>query len=216
MHLNHSDPSEFQEHVIKLCVDLHFLLISSPRKPGAPGQRRSRSETPLLKWKVEDRERSRKVSAEEEKEEAVEGAGQCRRWRQREFRSVRVSAWCKECGSPVSCPSWWQRRRAFGSEPRDPLQSPGSSVSGMKSGYLCKVSAVSMVAVLEANLEQARARIQELETDRCSSKKKLEHFLRKVSEESVAWRSREHEKISMLLLMTSKQSVTERGKIAKG
>ncbi|TXG67795.1 hypothetical protein EZV62_009070 [Acer yangbiense] len=69
-----------------------------------------------------------------------------------------------------------------------------------------QVSAVSMVAVLEANLEQAHARIQELETDRCSSKKKLEHFLRKVGEESVAWRSREHEKISMLLLMTSKQS----------
>ncbi|TXG67783.1 hypothetical protein EZV62_009058 [Acer yangbiense] len=126
--------------------------------------------------------------------------------------------------------------KAFGSEPRDPLQSPGSSVSGMKSGYLCKlepcfqfsnsamegvtkwdpvhlktsdgarqiysnirhidqqVSAVSMVAALEANLEQARARIQELETDRRYSKKKLEHFLRKVSEEKAAWRSMGHEK----------------------
>ena len=73
-----------------------------------------------------------------------------------------------------------------------------------------QVSAVSMVAVLEA-----RARIQELETDRRSSKKKLEHFLKKVSKERAAWWSREHEKIRALL-MTSKHSVTERGKIANG
>ena len=79
-----------------------------------------------------------------------------------------------------------------------------------------QVSAVSMVAALETDLEQARARIQELETDRRSSKKKLEHFLKKVSKERAAWWSREHEKISVLLLMTSKQSITERGKIAKG
>ncbi|OIW02871.1 hypothetical protein TanjilG_29647 [Lupinus angustifolius] len=58
-----------------------------------------------------------------------------------------------------------------------------------------KVSAVSAVSALEAELEQARSRIQELETERCSSKKKLEHYLKKVSEERVQWRSREHEKI---------------------
>ncbi|KAK0602676.1 hypothetical protein LWI29_035875 [Acer saccharum] len=58
-----------------------------------------------------------------------------------------------------------------------------------------QVSAVSMVVALEADLEQARARIQELETDRRSSKKKLEYFLKKVSEEKAAWQSREHEKI---------------------
>lgn len=58
-----------------------------------------------------------------------------------------------------------------------------------------QVSAVSVVAALEADLEQARARIQELETERRSSKKKLEHFLRKVHEEKASWRSREHEKI---------------------
>ncbi|KAK0602213.1 hypothetical protein LWI29_031408 [Acer saccharum] len=105
--------------------------LSRVRKPGAPGQRRSRPETPLLKWKVEDRERSKNVEVEEEEEEeaaeeaqeasagnggdfgqeaccwtvASAGAGQCCRWRWREFGSVRVSAWCKECGSPVSCPS---------------------------------------------------------------------------------------------------------------
>ncbi|MBA0693251.1 hypothetical protein Goari_010745 [Gossypium aridum] len=58
-----------------------------------------------------------------------------------------------------------------------------------------QVSAVSIVSALEAELEQSRARIEELETERRSSKKKLEQFLRKVSEERAAWRSREHEKI---------------------
>ena len=37
--------------------------------------------------------------------------------------------------------------------------------------------------------------IQELETECHSSKKKLEHFLKKVSEERASWRSKEHEKI---------------------
>ncbi|KAJ6417058.1 hypothetical protein OIU84_002868 [Salix udensis] len=58
-----------------------------------------------------------------------------------------------------------------------------------------QVSAVSVVSALEAELEQARACIQELEIERQSSKKKVEHFLKKVSEERAAWRSREHEKI---------------------
>lgn len=58
-----------------------------------------------------------------------------------------------------------------------------------------QLSSVPAVSALEAELERARARIQELETERRSSKKKLEHFLRKVSEEKASWRSREHEKI---------------------
>ncbi|CAL1354228.1 unnamed protein product [Linum trigynum] len=58
-----------------------------------------------------------------------------------------------------------------------------------------QVSAVSVVSALESELEQARVRIHELETERRSSKKKLEHFLKKVSEERATWRSREHEKI---------------------
>ena len=58
-----------------------------------------------------------------------------------------------------------------------------------------KVSTVSAVSALEAELEQARVQIQELETERFSSKKKIEHFLKKVSEERASWRSKEHEKI---------------------
>nr|GMC72454.1 eukaryotic translation initiation factor 5B-like isoform X1 [Ipomoea batatas] len=56
-----------------------------------------------------------------------------------------------------------------------------------------------VISVLEAELEQARARIQELETERKSSKKKLEQFLKKLSEERAVWRSREHEKIRAIL-----------------
>ncbi|KAJ0045700.1 hypothetical protein Pint_04150 [Pistacia integerrima] len=40
---------------------------------------------------------------------------------------------------------------------------------------------------------------RELETEWRCSKKKLEHFLRKVSEEKAAWRSREHEKIHVFI-----------------
>ncbi|KAL2322648.1 hypothetical protein Fmac_027027 [Flemingia macrophylla] len=58
-----------------------------------------------------------------------------------------------------------------------------------------KVSTVSAVSALEAELEQARVQIQELETEHHSSKKKLEHVLKKVSEERASWRSKEHEKI---------------------
>ncbi|CAM8995182.1 unnamed protein product [Rhodiola kirilowii] len=62
-----------------------------------------------------------------------------------------------------------------------------------------QVSAVAVVSALELKLEQARARIQELEHEQKSSKKKLESFLRKVSEEKAAWRSREHEKVRAII-----------------
>ena len=62
-----------------------------------------------------------------------------------------------------------------------------------------QVSAVSVVSALEAELQQARAHIDELETERRSSKKKLEHFLKKVSEERASWRRREHEKIRAII-----------------
>ncbi|GAU40043.1 hypothetical protein TSUD_258370 [Trifolium subterraneum] len=62
-----------------------------------------------------------------------------------------------------------------------------------------KVSTVSAVSALEAELEQAHARIQELETEHHSSKKKLDHFLKKIGEEKAQWRSREHEKIRLYI-----------------
>ncbi|KAK1391845.1 Actin cytoskeleton-regulatory complex pan-like protein [Heracleum sosnowskyi] len=62
-----------------------------------------------------------------------------------------------------------------------------------------QVGAVSMVSALELELEQARGRIHELETERRSSKKKIEQFLKKLSEERAVWRSREHEKIRAII-----------------
>ncbi|XP_031116199.1 uncharacterized protein LOC116019941 [Ipomoea triloba] len=56
-----------------------------------------------------------------------------------------------------------------------------------------------VVSVLEAELEKARARVSELETEQQSYKKKIEQFLKKLSEERAAWRSREHEKIRIIL-----------------
>ncbi|KAG5546481.1 hypothetical protein RHGRI_018611 [Rhododendron griersonianum] len=58
---------------------------------------------------------------------------------------------------------------------------------------------VSAISVMEVELEQARARVHDLETEKRSSKKKLEHFLKKLSEERAAWRSREHEKIRAII-----------------
>ncbi|XP_015061686.1 uncharacterized protein LOC107007535 [Solanum pennellii] len=62
-----------------------------------------------------------------------------------------------------------------------------------------QVNTASMISSLEAELECARARVHQLETERHSSKKKLEQFLRKLSEEKAAWRSKEHEKIRAIM-----------------
>ncbi|KAL8098633.1 uncharacterized protein LOC141683934 [Apium graveolens] len=62
-----------------------------------------------------------------------------------------------------------------------------------------QVGAVSMVSALELELKQARGRIYELETEQRLSKKKIEQFLKKLSEERALWRSREHEKIRAII-----------------
>lgn len=232
------------------------------RRAGAPNGRRSRPETPLLKWKVEDgEERGRGGNEVAEEDEKAEESGRRAGRSGRKGREVAVSArklaaglWrlqmpeattsaAKRSGQlgfehgvdPVGLPFLQPRcSKVYGSEVKEYLQSPSSS---SRNGYLCKlqpsfqftnsamegatkwdpvclktsdearqiyrqmklldqqVNAVSVVSVLEAELEQAHSRIQELETERRSSKKKLEHFLRKVSEERATWRSREHEKI---------------------
>ncbi|CAN4117348.1 unnamed protein product [Withania somnifera] len=61
------------------------------------------------------------------------------------------------------------------------------------------VSTTSIISSLEAELKCAHARVHQLETERQSSKKKLEQFLRKLSEEKAAWRSKEHEKIREII-----------------
>ncbi|CAH8353647.1 unnamed protein product [Eruca vesicaria subsp. sativa] len=52
---------------------------------------------------------------------------------------------------------------------------------------------------IELKLEEARARIEDLESEKRSQKKKLELFLRKVSEERASWRSKEHEKVRAII-----------------
>lgn len=58
---------------------------------------------------------------------------------------------------------------------------------------------VNAASSIELKLEEARARIQELESEKRSQRKKLEQFLRKVSEERAAWRSKEHEKVRAII-----------------
>ncbi|KAJ8431305.1 hypothetical protein Cgig2_018377 [Carnegiea gigantea] len=62
-----------------------------------------------------------------------------------------------------------------------------------------KRNAASVISALEAELEQVRAHVEELESERRSSKKKLEQFLKKLSEERAAWRAREHEKVRAII-----------------
>jgi len=62
-----------------------------------------------------------------------------------------------------------------------------------------QLNAASMISALERELEQARTRVEELESERRVSKKKLERFLKKLSEEKAAWRSREHEKVRAII-----------------
>ncbi|MQM20671.1 hypothetical protein Taro_053694 [Colocasia esculenta] len=62
-----------------------------------------------------------------------------------------------------------------------------------------QVTTVSIVSSLKAEVEQARARINELEAERRLSKKKLDHFLKKLAEEKASWRKREHEKVRAII-----------------
>ncbi|CAL9221581.1 unnamed protein product [Arabidopsis halleri] len=62
-----------------------------------------------------------------------------------------------------------------------------------------QVNAASLGSSIELKLQEARACIKDLESEKRSQKKKLEQFLKKVSEERAAWRSREHEKVRAII-----------------
>ncbi|XP_027341434.1 uncharacterized protein LOC113854568 isoform X2 [Abrus precatorius] len=219
----------------------------------APGGKRSRPETPLLKWKIHDeRDRNdgdplqehgrtneapllaavsaRKLAAGlwrlQLPEVAVADGG-----RRRGLRRIGEDLLGVQHGIDHVDHQFLSHQSGMmhgsGSSMKNPSQSP-RSISGTKDGHFCEFSStamegvtkwdpvclktskevqhvysrmklldqkVSTVSALEAELEQARVQIQELETERHSSKKKLEHFLKKVSEERASWRSKEHEKI---------------------
>ncbi|KAL5216805.1 hypothetical protein ABZP36_008206 [Zizania latifolia] len=64
---------------------------------------------------------------------------------------------------------------------------------------LNKQQDATYVANLQMDLQQARDRANELETERRAAKKKLDHLFKKLAEEKAAWRSREHEKMRAIL-----------------
>ncbi|CAL9017624.1 unnamed protein product [Prunus brigantina] len=225
------------------------------KRAGLPAGKRSRPETPLLKWKIDEVQedhrgdrRKAQNAPEEEREDGGRRKGRKGREVAMSARKLAAGLWRLQLPENVSgvpgrsgqlgfqpdvshigVPFLRNRNsKAYASEANDCLQSPSST---SRNGFLSKLSnsamegqtkwdpvclktsdevrqiysqmklldqqasAASVVSVLEAELEQARARIQELEMDRRSSKKKLEHFLRNVSEERISWRSREHEKV---------------------
>ncbi|XP_020574042.1 uncharacterized protein LOC110020322 [Phalaenopsis equestris] len=61
-----------------------------------------------------------------------------------------------------------------------------------------KTNKFSIVSALRLELERAWSKIRELEVERQSAKKELDHYVRKV-EEKAAWRRREHEKIRSVI-----------------
>ncbi|CAD5162948.1 unnamed protein product [Musa acuminata subsp. malaccensis] len=73
----------------------------------------------------------------------------------------------------------------------------------------------TLVNSLRTELERARARIIELETERRSAKKELDRFLRRVAEEKASWRSREHEKVRAMIEATKADLHRERKKRQK-
>ncbi|KAJ3695558.1 hypothetical protein LUZ60_000935 [Juncus effusus] len=55
------------------------------------------------------------------------------------------------------------------------------------------------ISSVNAELDEARARVSELEAERRHTRKKIDYFMRKIQEEKAAWRSREHEKIRNII-----------------
>ncbi|XP_057963070.1 uncharacterized protein LOC131154370 isoform X2 [Malania oleifera] len=58
---------------------------------------------------------------------------------------------------------------------------------------------VSAFSALRAELLRAQTRIQEFEAEQHSSKKRFDHFLKKLGEERTSWKRREHHKIHMIV-----------------
>ncbi|CAH2036353.1 unnamed protein product [Thlaspi arvense] len=198
--------------------------LTRQRRSGAPGGRRSRPETPLLKWKVEDRNRERGGVVEDDDYEDDGGNNNN-----------------QGGGGYMGVPFLYHHSdKPSGGQSNRTRQNP-STIATTKNGFLCKlepsmpfphsamegatkwdpvcmdtmdevhqiysnmkridqqVNAVSLVSSLEVELEEAHARIEDLESEKRSHKNKLEQFLRKVSEERAAWRSREHEKVRAII-----------------
>ncbi|KAK4341852.1 hypothetical protein RND71_037668 [Anisodus tanguticus] len=221
---------------------------------GAPGGKRSRPNTPLLRWKYNEDVNDNACSLEDK---STVGVGRKYGRKDRNLVSARKLAaglWRLQLPEVPNIPAQKLPQAGHFDAPfyghhhikendshiDDSVQSP-RSVSGPRNGLYHKLEpsfqypnsamegatkwdpvgwtiaeeikeiyghqkvpnkqskTAAMISTLEAELEQARARINQLEMERQSSKKKLEQFLRKLSEEKAAWRSREHEKIRAII-----------------
>ncbi|GMP65365.1 hypothetical protein CsSME_00026189 [Camellia sinensis var. sinensis] len=215
----------------------------------APAARRSRPETPLLRWKFHDGAKEQKPPPELGRKSRRKERG---RGKEVVVSSRKLAAVLWRLQLPEVTPAVLPKKDQLGFQYRanhnsrghsydtkDMMQSP-RSVTGPRNGHLCKfepsfqfsnsamegatkwdpkclktsdevnqiycakhldqqINAISAVSAMEVELEQARSRIHGLETEKQSSKKKLEHFLRKLSEERATWRSREHEKVRAII-----------------
>ncbi|CAH2053230.1 unnamed protein product [Thlaspi arvense] len=243
--------------------------LTRQRRSGVPGRRRSRPETPLLKWKVEDRNRERCDAVEDDdSDNQVDNKSPKilrRGTKPNTVRGLAAGVWRLQVPDAVSSGGDKRSNDGLGSQGSTgpaghlgPLffyhddhkhsgyQSNNSrnkhcSVAATKNGFFCKdepsipisypamegtskwdpicldtrdevhqlysnvkrtnqqVNAVSLASSIKLKLEEARGRIDDLESEKRSQKKKLEQFLRKVSEERAAWRSNEHEKVRAII-----------------
>ncbi|XP_010545507.1 PREDICTED: uncharacterized protein LOC104817854 [Tarenaya hassleriana] len=249
--------------------------LTRQRRSGALGGRRSRPETPLLKWKVEDKAKERSNGVEDDdfedagcNDQETERETARRRGRRKSGKLVsvrKIAAGLWRLQVPESISGGGERRsrdrlgfqggtgymgvpflyhhsnKLHGHQSSNAIRQSPSSVAATKNGFLRKpepsipfphsamegatkwdpvcldtmdevhqiysnmkridrqVNAFSLVSSLEVELEEAHARIDELENEKRSQKKKLEQFLRKVSEERAAWRHREHEKVRAII-----------------
>ncbi|KAF2288761.1 hypothetical protein GH714_012286 [Hevea brasiliensis] len=139
--------------------------LTRSKRTGTPLGRRSRPETPFLKWKIEDRERN--VRVEEHEDELEEKLETCARKGRRKItravsaRKLAAGLWRLQLPETMAAGTGERRRRdqlgfqpgaghvgisflphhsgkVNGSEVQDPSQRP-SSVSGMKKIFLCKL-----------------------------------------------------------------------------
>ncbi|XP_064967236.1 uncharacterized protein LOC135614130 [Musa acuminata AAA Group] len=79
------------------------------------------------------------------------------------------------------------------------------------------LTTTSIISILQAELKQARHRINELENERRSAKEKLNHFLRKLAVEKASWQnreSREHEKV-LNIIEVIKDDLSRERKVRK-
>ncbi|KAJ8527675.1 hypothetical protein K7X08_015126 [Anisodus acutangulus] len=223
----------------------NFKYIGGTTTPNN-GTRRSRTETPLLRWNFNDDNASETLPLEFDRKCSSRNVVSARKlaaglFRQQQLPQVNHGHKLGFQAGRVEMPFHFHHRsKVHGSLINDPVQSP-RSVFGPTNGLFHKlepslqfshsamegatkwdpvgwttavetkkiysyqkvldqqVNTASIISSLEAELECARARVHQLETERQSSKKKLEQFLRKLSEEKAVWRSKEHEKIRAIM-----------------